>query len=294
MNKFYIQIVLFLLSIFAYVNNKTLATEPSPKKKTPKVSPENPNESTTPKAPERCLTSEEIYEKNKHLLCTNPKETKEAIELMKEAVKHLESHAARMDGYKIFTNSNNYDVNLYKKNLENHTDIERIDYIVYGSDKYNEVIKEIWDPDHASPFNNGDVKIARVYNPNLVIIQQRYKKKCGSPQKYFYALATKVQISENTTIIAYVSADINDHNPSKKKYENTIVKKANSFKTDINSEEDIRKGKLKKTFVNLAGYYIQDYIGSANVTYIGSIDGHSLIKRDCFCGLCFNCYHIHI
>ncbi|CAD2084383.1 fam-a protein, fragment [Plasmodium vinckei brucechwatti] len=30
MNKFYIQIVFFLLSIFIYTNNKTLATEPTP------------------------------------------------------------------------------------------------------------------------------------------------------------------------------------------------------------------------------------------------------------------------
>ncbi|KEG01150.1 hypothetical protein YYE_04185 [Plasmodium vinckei vinckei] len=267
MNKFYIQIALFILSIFAYGNNETLASDPAPKKVPRKV----PNKSTTPKSNRHYFTSEEIYEKNKDLLCTNPKETKEAEEVMNEAVKHLESHASRMNGYKAFTNFNDPDVNLYKKKLENHTDIERINYIVYDFDKYNDTINEIWDPNHVLPFNNGDVKIARVYNPNLVIIQQRYKKKSGSPQKYFYALATKVQISEITTIIAYVSADINDHNPSQKIYENTIVKKANSFKTDINSEEDIRKGKLKKTFVNLAGYYIQDYKGMANITYIGSV-----------------------
>ncbi|SCM01094.1 hypothetical protein PCHDS_000048700, partial [Plasmodium chabaudi adami] len=133
----------------------------------------------------------------------------------------------------------------------------------------------------------------RVYNPNLVIIQQRYKKKIGSPQKYFYALATKVQISEDTTIIAYTSANINDHNPSGKKYENTIVKKANSFKTDINSEEDIRQGKLQKAFVNLAGYLIQKRGDRADVTYIESIDGHSSIKYTSWCGKCFKSYYIN-
>ncbi|VEV57593.1 fam-a protein [Plasmodium vinckei vinckei] len=282
MNKFYIQIVFFLLSVSVYLNNETLAAEAIRRK------------NKKSKSKNSYATSEEIYEKNKDLLCTNPKETKEAEELMNEAVKHLESHVACVGGYKTYTNYNNPDVDLCIKKLENHTDIERIDYMVCGSDKYNDTINEIWDPNHPSPFNNGDVKIARVYNPNLVIIQQRYKKKCGSPQKYFYALATKVQISEITTIIAYVSADINDHNPSKKKYENTIVKKANSFKTNINSEKDIRKGKLKKTFVNLAGYYIQYYKGSTNVTYIGSIDGHSLIKPNCFCGSYYKCYHINI
>ncbi|CAD2114488.1 fam-a protein, fragment [Plasmodium vinckei] len=39
MNKFYIQIVFFLLSIFICVNNKTLATVPTPKKKNNKTLP---------------------------------------------------------------------------------------------------------------------------------------------------------------------------------------------------------------------------------------------------------------
>ncbi|CAD2109208.1 fam-a protein [Plasmodium vinckei] len=289
MNKFYIQIVLFLISISLYVNNKTLATEPAPQK----IPPKNPNESTTPEPSDRCPTSEEIYEKNKNLLCTNPKETKEAVEFMNDAVKHLELHAKSMGGYKICDNIYDPRMNLYKKKHEDRTDIEKIVYAIYGLNKYNEIINEIWDPEHANPLNTGDVKIARVYNPNLVMIQQRYKKKFGTSQKYFYALAAKVETSQYDTIIAYASADINDHNPSKKKYENKIVQKANSFKTDINSEEDIRKGKLRKAFVNLAGYYIQQSKDGANITYIESIDGHSSIKRDFFCGLCYNCYHIH-
>ncbi|SCL88097.1 Acidic phosphoprotein precursor PCEMA1, putative, partial [Plasmodium chabaudi adami] len=189
MNKFYIQIVLFLLSIFVCVNNKALASESAPKKIL-----QNPNKDTTSKPTNRCLTSEEIYEKNKDLLYTNPKETKEAEELMNEAVQQLEQHATDMRNYKILCAADAYhDTTLYKKKLENNTDVEKIEYYAYGFNKYDEIINDIWDPEHASPFNNGTVKIARVYNPNLVIIQQRYKKKCGSPQKYFYALATKVQ-----------------------------------------------------------------------------------------------------
>ncbi|SCL88071.1 hypothetical protein PBNK65NY_000518700, partial [Plasmodium berghei] len=44
MNKFYIQIILFFLTISLYVNNKTLATEPSP------------GRSTTPESTYQCLT----------------------------------------------------------------------------------------------------------------------------------------------------------------------------------------------------------------------------------------------
>ncbi|SCL88427.1 fam-a protein [Plasmodium chabaudi chabaudi] len=294
MNKFYIQIVLFLLSIFVCVNNKALATELGPKnsqKNSPKKLLKDPNKATTSEPTDHCLASEEIHEKKTDILCTNPKETKEAEELMKEAVEQLEHHATDMRNYKLYDDGRYPDPSLYKKKLENDTPVEKIEYDVYGFNKYDEIINDIWDPEHASPFNNGTVKIARVYNPNLVIIQQRYKKKTRSPQKYFYALATKVQISENTTIIAYTSANINDHNPSTEKYENTIVKKANSFKTDINSEEDIRQGKLKKTFVNLAGYQIQRHKNRVDVTYIESIDGHTSIKRRSCCGICMISYY---
>ncbi|CAD2092914.1 fam-a protein [Plasmodium vinckei lentum] len=281
MNKFYIQIVLFLLSVSLCVSNKTLATEPAPRKV------------TTSKSNNYYPTSEEIYEKNKHLLCTDPKEINEAVELMNDAVKHLEFHAKNMDGYKICESFINRNMNLYIKKHEKRTYIEKIDYAFDSYDKYPEIINEIWDPDHANPFNNGDVKIVRVYNPNLVMIQQRYKKKIKGKHIYFYALATKVEISQYNTIIAYVSPDINDHNPYTKKYENKVIEKANSFKTDIDSEDDIRKGKLRKVFVNLSGYYIQQNKIGANVTYIESIDGHTSIQHNCFCGKCCNRYHIH-
>ncbi|CAD2094645.1 fam-a protein [Plasmodium vinckei brucechwatti] len=296
MNMFYIQIALFLLSIFIYVNNKSLATELGPKKAPPKVSQKVPNKatnkSTTFKQTDHCITDnpEEIFEKNNKLLCTDPKETKEAEELMNEAVKQLEIHATDMRNYKLCVVGKGSDPTLYKKKLENNTDVEKFEYEVYGFNRYDEIINEIWDPDHANPFNSGSVKIARVYNPNLVIIQKRYKKKIGSRQKYFYALATKAQISEDTTIIVYVSTNINDRNPSKKQYENKIIKKANSFKTDIDSEEDIRKGKLKKTFVNLAGFLIEKKDEFVYITYILSINGHASIKHLSLCGIRFSGY----
>ncbi|ETB61204.1 hypothetical protein YYC_01143 [Plasmodium yoelii 17X] len=76
-------------------------------------------------------------------------------------------------------------------------------------------------------------------------------------------------------MVVMSSANINDHNPSNKKYQNEIVKSANLFKTDIDSEQDIRKGKLKKTFVNLIGYLIEKKDRYINITYVDSIEGHS-------------------
>ncbi|CAD2097779.1 fam-a protein [Plasmodium vinckei petteri] len=147
------------------------------------------------------------------------------------------------------------------------------------NDEYNEVINMLWDPDLAKFFDVGFVKrkFARVYNPNIVIMQQRCKYWCMGRQEYFYALAAKAQKSENKTIIVMTSANINDHNPSKKKYQNRIIENANLFKTDIDSEDDIRKGKLKKTFVNIAGYLIQKKNTHIYITYVESIDGRPTI-----------------
>ncbi|CDU15990.1 fam-a protein [Plasmodium yoelii] len=288
MNKFYIQIVFFLLSISVYVNNKILATEADPgEDTTSKLTLESAPESTP-----KYLTSEEIYEKNKHLLCTNPEETINAENVMKEAVTHLKSHAADMHTYKLCKTCIDYHMDFHKRKHEDHISGEKIEYMVRDSNKYNEVINELWDPDHPNFLNTGSVKIVRVYNPNLVMIQQRYKKKFGRRQKYFYALAAKVEVSEDTTIIVMTSANINDHNPSNKTYKNEIVKSANSFKTEVDSEDDIKQGKLKKAFVNLAGYIIQKY-RAVSVTYIESIDGHASFKKPCIIGKCFKYYYLH-
>ncbi|CAD2102588.1 fam-a protein [Plasmodium vinckei brucechwatti] len=217
--------------------------------------------------------NEEIYEKNKHLLCINPEETKQAIDLMNEAVEHLKYHATDIYNYETCIANNCKYMFFYKKKHKGHTDVEKIQYTVYGSNKYNEVINKLWDPDQAQFLNTISVnrKIVRTYNPNLVMIQQRYKTKSKSRQRYFYALATKAQISKDTTIIVMTSANINDHNPSNKEYKNTIIENANLFTTEIDSEDDIRNGKLKKTFVNIAGQLIQNKCGHVNVTYVESI-----------------------
>ncbi|EUD74077.1 hypothetical protein YYG_00024 [Plasmodium vinckei petteri] len=259
MNKFYIQIFFFLLTIFLFVNDKTLATEPAPE------------ENTTPESTNRYATSEEIYEQNKHLLCTNPEETINAGNLMNEAVKHLEYHAKCKNGYElcgnVFINSTLY----YKKKRQNHTDILKVNFKIYPSNQYNDIINRLWDPNGPNFFNRGIAQIGRVYNPNLVMIHQRYKKNCMFRQKYFYALATMVQISKDKTIIVMTSANINDHNPSDKEYKNTIIESANLFKTDIDSDDDIRNGKLKKVFVNIAGYLIEKRGSYIDITYLESV-----------------------
>eukprot|EP00364_Plasmodium_chabaudi_P001287 XP_016654142.1 fam-a protein [Plasmodium chabaudi chabaudi] len=222
-------------------------------------------------------SSEEIYEQNEHLLCTNPKETKEAIEFMDEAVMHLVHHATNEDDY-IFDAQNCYDnMFYYKKKYKGKINFEKIICISNSPNKYDTKINKLWDPQNPGLFNHFSfkVKIVRVYNPDLVMIQKRFKDSICGRWKYFNALVKKTQLSEDTTVIAMSSANINDHNPSKKEYKNTIVESANLFKTDIESEDDIRNGKLKKTFVNIAGYLIKKTNKSVTTTFVTSINGYS-------------------
>ncbi|VEV54531.1 fam-a protein [Plasmodium vinckei vinckei] len=265
MNKFYIKIVLFFLSVSLYVNNKVLAAEPAREIDTPS------------EEIDRCLTPEEIFVIHQHLLCTNPEETKQARKLMDEAVKHLEHHATSTDGYEYYPTKLHYRMMSYKKKLENKTNIIKVNFRVHKLDEYYDIIYTMWDPNGDHIFNFGVNKIARVYDPSLVIIQRRYDKKFLSRRKYFYALVKRARISENKTIIVMTSANINDHNISGKTYKNTIIENANLFTTDIDSEDDIKKGKLTKTFVNIAGCIIENNGRYINVTYIESINGYSSI-----------------
>ncbi|CAD2086373.1 fam-a protein [Plasmodium vinckei lentum] len=269
MSKFYIQIVLFLLSISVCLNNETLAAEPAPR------------EDTKPQLRSRYPTSEEIFEKKKNLLCTNPEETKQAVELMDEAVVCLVYHATNNDDSEPSKSNTGTSSLSYKKKYEKPADLLKYNRRFYNFGLYNEIVRMIWDPEHVNfPINNSVItskkkitrKVVRVYDPNLIIIQQRYKDSTFSRWKYFYALAKKVELSEDKTIIVMTSANINDQYPSDKEYKNTIIENANLFKTDIDSEEDIKKGKLKKVFVNIAGYLIENIKNHSHITYIESIN----------------------
>ncbi|SCL97013.1 fam-a protein [Plasmodium chabaudi adami] len=265
MNKFYIQIVFFLLSITLYANNKTLATEPALGK------------ATKSKSKESYLTPIEIYLKNTDLLCNNRNEVINAEKLMNDAVKHLEYHATSEDGYEFVWEDPFKKLFYYQKEHEGHIKFNKFKYPVRDSDKYNEEINKLWDPyvGNLLDYVSTKRKIERVYSPNLIMIQQRYRNCCFGLQRYFYALVKKTQISKDKTIIAMTSANIIDHHPSTKKYKNKIIESANLFTTEVDSEDDIRNGKIKKTYVNIAGYLIEKKGDDLEITYIDAIDGNT-------------------
>ncbi|CAD2102608.1 fam-a protein [Plasmodium vinckei brucechwatti] len=150
----------------------------------------------------------------------------------------------------------------------------KVNFQIDDPNKYNRIINKLWDPDYLDSSNHPP-KIVRVYNPSLVMIQRRYKDPMYDRQKYFYAFVKKTQVSKDKTIIAMTSANINDHNPSKKTYKNKIIENANLFTIDIDSEDDIRNGKIQKTYVNIAGYLIEKKDNHVDVTYVESIDGNN-------------------
>ncbi|CAD2084060.1 fam-a protein [Plasmodium vinckei lentum] len=301
MSKFYIQIVLFLLSISVCLNNTTLAAGPSPKKTSQKVInkvPNNvpnkapnevpnkapnktPNEVTGDESKNPYPTAEEIFEEKKQLLCEDPEEAINAAKLMDEAVVHLAYHAANKDGSEPSKSDTGNSSLSHKKEDENTTKILKANRKIYHLGMYNNIVNMIWNPHPVKFYINESAisdkanitrKIVRVYDPNLIMIQQRYKKGSGSNQKYFYALVKKAQISEDTTVIVMTSVNIKDQDSSKEKHKNTIIENANLFKTSIESEEDIKQGKLKKVFVNIAGYLIEKIKNDIHITYIESIN----------------------
>ncbi|VTZ78714.1 fam-a protein [Plasmodium yoelii] len=295
MNKFYIQILFFLLIISLYGNNKALATEVAPKTgakpKSIRYTKPKSIRYTKPKSKKHEKpkskksypandNTEEIYEQNKHLLHPDIMEHINARNFMRDALVQLEYHANSRAYYKLFCRNYDYHMLFYKKKFRGHTKIQKVEYIIDDPNQYNEIINEVWDPNSDNYFYAGSVKrkIVRVYNRNLVMIQQRCKQWSWSREKYFYAIAAKYKISENKTIFVMASANIIDHNRKNNKYfENEIVESANIFQAEIDSEDDIRNGELKKMFVNLSGYIFEKRKNHIYITYVDSNDEHGSI-----------------
>ncbi|CAD2103426.1 fam-a protein [Plasmodium vinckei brucechwatti] len=253
-----------------------LRTDPKKDTKTT----EKTKEKKKPKSLVRYSTSNEVYNNHKHLLCTNPKEIKQAEELMDEAVEHLKYHITVKGGYEYDSKIRLKDIIFWKREHKGQN-IVKGRYVKPCSNKYYQVINKLWDPDFTNVFDNKNTKrkIVRVYNPNLVMIQQRYKSWYDNREKYFYALAKKVRISEDTTIIVMTSANINDGHPSKEEFKNKIIENANLFKTQINSEDDIRNGQLEKEFLNIGGYLIKKISEHVRITHIKSMYGNASINQ---------------
>ncbi|EAA16216.1 hypothetical protein [Plasmodium yoelii yoelii] len=217
--------------------------------------------------------SDELYENHKHLLCTNREEIKNAEKVMKDAMPLLIHHATNGNSCdKSCQSKNNGKLNMAKHGGDTY--IGKMNHKFPNPNMYTDLITMLWNPYCPNKLdktlNNG--KVVRVYTPNLIMVQYRYKNNNESFQRYFYALAAKYKVSEDTAVIVMSSANINDHNHTEQKnYTNLILESANSFETEVDSEPDIRRGELKKMFVNLSGYLIKKEHNYVDITYIRSV-----------------------
>ncbi|CAD2087645.1 fam-a protein [Plasmodium vinckei lentum] len=276
MNNGYIKIVFCLLSIFVSMANNVLASGWSQESyaiQKPSLFGTNRQNNTAicKQIPQQKNHSVEINKQRNDLLCTSREEIERAKQLMYNASTILQNFASSNDDYILFQEYED-DVFLYFKNNVRPY-VGKLNFKIPVEDVYEDVINLLWDPDAPRNFCNDFVngKIVRIYDPNLVMIEHRYKARSQSGQAYLHALFKKAQISKDTTILVMTSANINDHNSSSKKYKNNIIESANLFKTKINTEKDIRKGKLEKMFVNLSEFIIKKEDGYVDITHIDSI-----------------------
>ncbi|CAD2086728.1 fam-a protein erythrocyte membrane associated protein 1, putative [Plasmodium vinckei brucechwatti] len=226
------------------------------------------------------ITSNKNCEKGNLRVCTDPKETKKATEIMDEAVYRLQQ----------YTNFNNCYKDYYARNKRlslcftehDGTKIERFPLIIPNSDKYNEIVKMFYTFKGISYLGNIDVKarIVREYYSNLVIMCNYYKGRTIPFHGYSFLLSADVQKSEDTTMFVQTSVDINDYNDDdKKKYKNTIIESANSLNADVYISKYARLQRIKKLVVNLSGLIIKKGSDHVGITYINSIyDDKSLPK----------------
>ncbi|EUD74071.1 hypothetical protein YYG_00018 [Plasmodium vinckei petteri] len=206
----------------------------------------------------------------KHQLSLKAKEGKHAEYIMAEALNVAKKHVKHTDDYKLYYNKNG--ATLHFKNF-NDTEIGKLEFTIPNADNYADIVKMLWDPNAEKKFNDIFIKgsIARSYNDNLAIVQHRYKRYVWN--KFYHAIANKVELSKDEIAIVLTSSDMDDHcNSSLKNYINPIVQSANSFKPDIDSEEDIRRGKLTKFYINLMALFIKKEADGVKITQITSIN----------------------
>ncbi|SCL88782.1 fam-a protein [Plasmodium chabaudi chabaudi] len=270
MNKMYMKTVFSILALFTYGSTKALGSESIPNEFI------LTNDITHPVVDD----PNEIYEQNKHLLCTNTEEIYHASEVMDDALEKLYYYAENEYVYNLYKEYNR-DTRLHFNNNIANEGIGKFDIKIRYPDAYDEIVNILWDPNGATKYNPDFVsgKVIHVYNPNLLMIQQRYKNGFTDTHKYFYALTAKYKISETRTIITMSTVNVNDRNRKDgNEYVNTIVKSADLFKANVDSEEDIRNGELKKMFVQLSGYLItkkKDYVEIINIDSINDNDSDS-------------------
>ncbi|SBS86432.1 fam-a protein [Plasmodium ovale] len=219
------------------------------------------------------MSIEERLKKMKHLVCNNKEEIKKVKEIIEEAGNLLYKFSVSDGDYSIYS-SLDEDSHLYFKKV-NNVDVGKLNLVFHDVSKFEKLIRVIWDENGTKNFDPNFIggKILRIYDKDLILLQQSYKGTLGNEGRYFYILAHKKKLNKDTYQIACVSLNINDNNTkSKSTFKNPFVSSANSFSLDIECDEEIKNSSLKKMYINLSGYHIKREDTCLNFTYVSSID----------------------
>ncbi|CRG94832.1 fam-a protein [Plasmodium gallinaceum] len=208
-----------------------------------------------------------------HLICNHKSEIMKVNEIITEAVDVLYNFAVNDEDYYKYSTIDEHS-NLYFKKV-NNTEVGKIELIFPDTSKLEKIIGIIWDENGARNFDPHFIegKIIRIYDQNLILVQQSYKGTLGKEGRYFYILAHKKKINKNTYLIACLSLNINDNNKKCNiPFTNPFINSANSFTLDIECDEKIKNSSLRKMHINLSGYFIKREESYIKLTYISSID----------------------
>ncbi|CAD2102736.1 fam-a protein [Plasmodium vinckei lentum] len=250
--------------------NKQVSTDSEENKQVSTDSEENKQVSTDSEENKQQASIES--EEDKQQASLKLKEANQAENIMDKALALAQEHAKHTKDYKLYSNKNGS--TLYFKRV-NNVDIGKLEVTIPNPDSYTDIVNMLWYPNGAKSYNHLFDKgyLPKIYNPDLVIVQQRYRNPNKTWKTYCHALASKSQLSEDETAIVLTSSHMNDHDSKNtKKYLNPIVKSANTFNPEIDSEEDIRNGQLSKTYINLLAFIIKKEADCVKITHISSVD----------------------
>ncbi|SCL93582.1 fam-a protein [Plasmodium chabaudi adami] len=260
MNKGYIKVVLALLSVAGYMQNVVFAID----------SISNTNSSN---------------ENGKQQSPINPEEAKQAADVAADALNVARKNIENINDYKPYPVDNEEEVTYFKE--VNKVYVGIINVTIPNPDSYAGVINMLWDVNGERSFDNAFIKgnASKVYNENLIIRQQRYKNYLWG--KHYNVVANKIEVSKDETAIVLASSDMKDHvKGDYRPYINPLVKSANSFKPEIDSEDVVINGVSIRMYAHLVAFFIKKEADCVKITHIASYehmdpmnsDGQSIIK----------------
>ncbi|GAW82450.1 fam-a protein [Plasmodium gonderi] len=208
----------------------------------------------------------------KHLFCENEEEIKKVNEIIEETDQVLYNFASNKEGYTKYSSLDD-ESHLYFKKV-NNVDVGKLTLIFRDCTKLEKLIQIIWDENGTKKFDPHFIegKILRVYNKDLILLQQSYKGTLGNEGRYFYILAHKKKLNKDTYLIACASVNVNDNKKNQSSFKNPFISSASSFSLNIECDEQIKSSSLRKMFINVSGYYIKREDTCLNCTYISSIE----------------------